>query len=96
MVRDFTTLWFSEEYHHSKNCRKKTPRDREVERDTAVPLAAWDINHHALCIRLQTEEQRIIGGRFKEFLIVNLKTAIYLPPAGLLVLLVLSSMSLIS
>lgn len=51
-VSALTALWLSEEYHHSRNCRKKTPREREVERDTATPLAACDISCHALCPKL--------------------------------------------
>lgn len=37
-------LLFSEEYHHSKNCRKNTPRERLVEMATAtLPRAAENI-----------------------------------------------------
>lgn len=54
-VRVFTVLWLSEEYHHSRNCRKKTPRDSDVDRDKAAPRVPCDINHSALCTRLQTK-----------------------------------------
>lgn len=39
-VKDLTVLWFSDEYHHSRNCRKNTPIERLVERDTATPPTA--------------------------------------------------------
>lgn len=56
-VSALTVLWLSEEYHHSRNCRKKTPREREVERDTATPLAACDISCQALCPKLQKPQK---------------------------------------
>lgn len=55
-VRVFTVFWLSDEYHHSRNWRKKTPRESEVDRDTATPLAACDINHQALWRKLPEEQ----------------------------------------
>ena len=44
-VRLLMLSWWSEEYHHSRNCRKKVPKERAVERETATPPAtpttAW-------------------------------------------------------
>lgn len=33
--------WFSEEYHQSRNWRKKTPTERPVDRDKATPPTAF-------------------------------------------------------
>lgn len=38
--RDLIVSWFSDEYHHSRNCKKKMPTDTPVERETAAPPSA--------------------------------------------------------
>lgn len=59
-VRVFTVFWLSDEYHHSRNCRKKTPKDRDEDRDKATPRAPCDISHNALCTRLQTKSTLLV------------------------------------
>lgn len=47
-VRVLMVLWFSEEYHHSRNCRKNTPMERLVERDRATPPTTVDVSLRSL------------------------------------------------
>lgn len=52
-VRVLMVLWFSEEYHHSRNCRKNTPMERLVERDRATPPTTVDVSLRSLSPTLE-------------------------------------------
>lgn len=83
-MRDLVLLWLSDEYHHSRNCRKKTPMEREVERAMATPLAACDISCNVLFTRLQTHENALLVVDFITFFVtfiplpLDLKLVTYL------------------
>lgn len=69
-VRDLMVSWFSDEYHHSRNCRKNTPTERPVERDKAAPPTAFFRAHFIFSATLL--ESRT--GRQKEKLYLGIVT----------------------
>lgn len=55
--RDLIVSWFSDEYHHSRNCKKKMPTDTPVERETAAPPSALAKKEVIFPTTLQEEER---------------------------------------